>query len=114
MNEIPAGLGQSLKLFVEPVAKASQLMSSQMEKWATLSVDSLKAYVDLGIAQGKVALKVRDVHSLSEFADSQFAVLSFMGHRMLDDGRALSEWGIDCCNQTNRLMRSGLLGMLFK
>ncbi len=70
--------------------------------------------MDLGLAQVKVALKVTDPHSLHEFADSQFAVLSFVGHRMLDDGRALNEWGMECCNQAHRLARQNMLSLLFK
>lgn len=50
-----------------------------MEKWVALNMDSWKAYVDLGMAQAKVVLKVHDTQSLNEFADSQFAVLSFVG-----------------------------------
>ncbi|MCO5760978.1 MAG: hypothetical protein NHG36_05640, partial [Chromatiaceae bacterium] len=72
------------------------------------------AYVDLGVAQVKVALKVTDPHSLHEFADSQFAVLSFVGHRMADDGRAVVEWASDCQSQANRVARANLLSLLFK
>ena len=114
MNKIPVGLGQPLKPLIEPLTKFNQLISSQMEKWVALNMDSLKAYMDLGMAQFKIVLKVHDAHSLSEFADSQFAVLSFVGHRMLDDSRALNDWGSDYCYQANRLTRSNLLNLILK
>jgi phasin family protein len=114
MNEMPAGLGQPLKPFIEPMTKFNQMTGSQIEKWVALSMDSLKAYMDLSMAQVKVILKVHDSKSLSEFADSQFAVLSFVGHRILDDHRALNEWGADYYHQANRLARSNLLNLIFK
>lgn len=114
MNEIPAELSQALKPFIEPLTKFNQLTNSQIEKWVALSMDSVKAYMDLGVAQVKVALKVHDAQSLSEFTDSQFAVLSFVGHRMLDDNRVLNEWGADCYHQSSRLTRSSLLNLIFK
>lgn len=89
-------------------------MLEQLEKWVSLQMDSLKAYVDLGVAQAKVALKVTDPRSLHEFTDSQFAVASFVGHRVVDDGRLLAEWGADCCNQANRVARQNMLSVLFK
>lgn len=114
MNEMPAAFVGSLQPLVASVARTNQFMVGQLEKWVALQVDSLKAYVDLDVAQVKVALKVTDPHSLHEFADSQFAVLSFVGHRMADDGRALAEWGSDCQNQANRVARTNLLSLLFK
>ncbi|MCB1776694.1 MAG: phasin family protein [Candidatus Competibacteraceae bacterium] len=114
MNKIPVGSGEPLKLFVEPIANLNWLISSQMEKWVTLSMDSFKAYMDLGVAQVKVALKIHDMRSLSEFADSQLAVWSFVGHRVLDDNRALKEWGVDYYHQANRLARYNLLNIIFK
>ncbi|MCB1770197.1 MAG: phasin family protein [Candidatus Competibacteraceae bacterium] len=114
MNEMPAGSGEPLKLFVEPMTKLNRLIGSQMEKWVALSMDSFKAYMDLGVAQAKVVLKVHDARGLSEFADSQLAVWSFVGHRMLDDNRALKEWSADYYQQVNCLARSNLLNIMFK
>lgn len=114
MNEMPATVFEPLMPLVASLAKTNQVMVGQFEKWVALRMDSLKAYVDLGLAQVKVALKVTDPHSLHEFSDSQFAVLSFVGHRVVDDGRALAEWGVDCVTQANRLARENALRLLFK
>lgn len=114
MNEMPATVFDPLKPLVASTKKANQMMVDQMEKWVALRMDSLRAYVDLGLAQIKVALKVADPHSLDEFVDSQFAVASFVGHRMLDDGRALAEWGTECYGQANCLSRETMLRVLFK
>jgi len=114
MNEMPVGFSAPLRPLVEPLTKVNRFMISQLEKGVALGLDSLRAYVDLGVAQVKVALKVNDPHGLHEFADSQFAVLSFVGHRMLDDSRALNEWGMDSCNQAHRLMRKSMVDLLFK
>ena len=59
MNEMPVGLSESL--LVKPVAKANRFMVSQAGKAVALGLDSLQAYVDLGVAQVKVALKVNDL-----------------------------------------------------
>ncbi|HRD65617.1 MAG TPA: phasin family protein [Candidatus Competibacter sp.] len=114
MNETPATGFDPLKPLMASMKKTNQMMVEQTEKWVELRMDSLRAYLDLGLAQIKVALKVTDPHSLHEFVDSQFAVGSFVGHRILDDGRALAEWGTDCCGQANRLARENALHMLFK
>lgn len=114
MNEMPVGLSAPLGRMVEPLTKVNRFMISQLEKSVALSLDSLRAYVDLGVAQVQVALKVHDPQGLREFADSQVAVLSFVGHRMLDDSRALNEWGMEGCNQAHRLMRNNLMKWLFK
>lgn len=114
MNEISAAWVNPLQPWVASLTRFNQFMVGQAEQWASLQMGSLKAYVDLGVAQIRVALKVTDPHSLSEFADSQFAVLSFVGHRVLDDGRALAEWSNNYQTQANRLTRENLLGLLFK
>jgi phasin family protein len=110
MNEMPAVIGE----WVAPLQRTNQFLVQRLEQWAALQMESLKAYVDLGVAQCKVALKVTDPHSLHEFVDSQFAVLSFVGHRMLDDGRMLAEWNAEGYRQADRLARQNLLGLLFK
>ncbi len=111
MNKMPIGLSAPL---TESLTKFNQFVISQLEKGVALGLDSWKAYVDLGASQIRVALKVTDPHSLHEFADSQFAVLSFVGHRMLDDNRALNEWGMEGCNQAQRLARKNMMDMLLK
>ncbi len=114
MNETPVLWVEPLKSWVAPLTRFNQFVVGQAEQWATLQMSSLKAYVDLGVAQVRVAIKVTDPQSLNEFADSQFAVSSFIGHRVLDDGRALVEWNNNCQTQANRLVRENLLGLLFK
>ena len=110
MNEIVALLGQ----WVAPLQRTNQLVAERVEQWTAMQMESLKAYVDLGVAQVKVALKVTNPHSLHEFTDSQFAVLSFVGHRMMDDGRLLTEWSAAGYRQADRLARQNLLELLFK
>lgn len=114
MNEMPAAWAEPLKAWIAPLTRFNRFAAEQAEQWSTLQMESLKAYTDLGIAQIRVALKVTDSHSLHEFADSQFAVLSFVGHRVLDDGRAIAEWGKNWQIQANRLSRENLMGLLFK
>ncbi|CDH47259.1 MAG: phasin family protein [Candidatus Competibacteraceae bacterium] len=114
MNETPAAWVNPLQPWVAPLTRFNQFVVGQVEQWASLQMSSLKAYVDLGAAQVRVALKITDPHSLNEFVDSQFAVLSFVGHRVLDDNRALAEWGTNYQTQANRLSRENLLGLLFK
>ena len=103
-----------IEKWVAPLKQTNQFVAGRLEQWAALQMESLKAYVDLGVAQCKVALKVTDPHSLHEFTDSQFAVLSFVGHRMMDDGRMLAEWSAEGCRQANGIARQNLLGLLFK
>ncbi len=110
MNEMFALLGK----WSAPLQQTNQFVVGRVEQWAAMQMESLKAYVDLGVAQVKVALKVTDPHNLHEFTDSQFAVLSFVGHRMMDDGRMLAEWSTDGYRQADRLARQNLLRVLFK
>ena len=110
MNEMVVLLDK----WVVPLRRTNQFLTERMEQWAAMQMDSLKAYVDLGVAQIKVALKVTDPHSLHDFTDSQFAVLSFVGHRMMDDSRMLAEWTANGYRQADRLARQNLLELLFK
>ena len=114
MNEVSVTVFEPIKPFIAILARTNQVMTGQFEKWIGLNMNSLKAYVDLGLAQAKVALKVTNPHSLHEFSDSQFAVVNFVGHRMLDDGQALAEWGAECFTETHRLARENTLRLLFK
>lgn len=113
MNKISIFEAKPFKSWITPLTKFNQFAAGQVEQWSALQMESLKAYIDLGTAQARVALKVTDAHSLHEFADSQIAVLSFVGHRMLDDGRALFEWSSNGQVQANRLSRENLLSWLF-
>lgn len=114
MNEKSAVFAEPIQPLLTSMTRANQMAVSQAEKWVALQMDSLRSYVDLAVAQVKVALKVTGPHSLHEFADSQFAVLSFVGHRMIDDSRGLKEWSADCQKQTLGLSRANLLTTLFK
>lgn len=114
MNEGSVKFTELFRPWVASLTRVNQSMVGQLEKWAGLQMDSLRAYADLGVAQAKVAMKVIDPHSLHEFTDSQFAVASFVGHRVADDGRLLAEWGTDCCNQAHRLARQNMLSVLFR
>lgn len=113
MNKMAAG-GEPFDHMVAICTRTNQMVVEQGEKWVEMRMDSLRAHVDLGLSQAKVALKVTDPHSLNEFVDSQLAVLSFVGHRMMEDSRALVEWGVDCVKQADRLIRRNALQLLFK
>ncbi len=114
MNEKSAAFAESIQPVLNSLTRTNQVVAGQAEKWVALQMDSVRSYVDLAVAQVKVALKVTGPHSLHEFADSQFAVLSFVGHRMFDDSRGLKEWNTDCQKQTLGLSRANLLTLLFK
>ncbi|MDG4550318.1 MAG: phasin family protein [Candidatus Contendobacter sp.] len=109
MYQMPALMGK----WVGPLQRTNQFVVQRVEQWTTLQMDSLKAYVDLGVAQCKVALKVTDPRGLHEFTDGQFAVLSFVGHRMLDDGWTLARWNSDSYRQADQVARRNLLDLLF-
>ena len=113
MNEQSAAFAEPFKPWLTSLTRFNQFAVGRMEQWVALQMDSLRAYVDLGVAQARVALKVTDPHSLHEFADSQFAVLSFVGHRAIDDNRAISEWRSDGQKQAIGLTRANLLTVLF-
>lgn len=96
------------------MARTNQVVVGQLEKLVEARMDSFKAYVDLGLAQAKVLLRVDDSHSCNEFVDGQFAVSSFISHQMVDDVRTLAEWGSDSAKQTARLFQENTLRLLFK
>lgn len=114
MNELLASGPAPLKPWITSLTRTNQFAAGQLEKWATLQMDKLRSYVDLGVAQAKVAFKISDPHSLYDFVDSQFAVCSFVGHRIVDDGRALVDWSNDCAIQAHRVGRANMLSLLFK
>jgi phasin family protein len=114
MNEKPIRFADPFGPWVTVLTRTNRFMVEQLEKAVALRMDSLKAYVDLGVSQVKVALKVTDSHSLHEFTDSQFAVLSFVGHRMLDDGRVLNEWSTDSCREIQQVARQNMVSLIFK
>lgn len=114
MNEQSAAFAAPFKPLLTSLTRCNQFAVGRIEQWVALQMDSLRAYVDLGVAQTRVAFKVTDPHSLHEFADSQFAVLSFVGHRLIDDSRAMNEWASEGQKQTIGLGRANLLTALFK
>ena len=93
MNEISVTALEPFKPLFASLTRTNQAVVGQLEKWVALRMDSLRAYVDLGLAQVKVALKVTDPHSLHEFTDSQFAVLSFVRQRLGAASRMASSRG---------------------
>ena len=114
MNKDSLMFTEPFRPWIVSLTRANQFVAEQLDSWVRYRMDSLRSYVDLGVAQTKVALKVTDLGSLREFADSQFAVASFVGHRVIDDGRLLSEWSEDCYKQANLVGRRNMLSMLFK
>ncbi len=114
MNEKSAEANVPFQPLVESLTRANRFLLSRMEKGIALSRDTMTAYVDLGLAQIKVAAKVSDPHSLHAFADSQLAVLSFVGHRLFDDSRVLNEWSVETCHQARYLARENLLRWYLK
>lgn len=114
MSETPLAFIEQFRSFLAPLTKANQFLIERIEKLVTLQMDSVKVYTDLGLSQIKVALKATDSDSAHDFLDSQFAVLSFIGHRVLDDGRALAEWSTGCVTGVARLAQENTLKMIFK
>lgn len=114
MNTMFTPFAEPFQSLLAPLTKANEFVVGQIEKLMALQLDSLKTYADLGLSQLKVAIKATDPHSAHEFLDSQFAVLSFVGHRVLDDGRALAEWSVGCVTGAERLARENTLKMIFK
>ncbi|MGB2682504.1 MAG: phasin family protein [Candidatus Competibacter sp.] len=114
MNAMPAVGCEPIDRMISSMARTNQVLVDQFEKLVDLRMNSLKAYVDLGLSQAKVVLKISDARGFDEFLDSQFAVLSFVSHQMVDDGRALAEWGIDGSKQATRLAQENALRVLFK
>lgn len=110
MNQMPAFVEEWVSAF----KRTNQFVAARWEQWAGLQMESLKAHADLGLSQVKVALKVSDLRNLREFADSQFAVMSFVGHRMMDDAQLATEWGAENCRQADRLARQNLLKLILK
>ncbi|MBK8963412.1 MAG: hypothetical protein IPM75_10100 [Candidatus Competibacteraceae bacterium] len=125
MNDMPSTSFEPMKPLVAALVRTNQALVGQFEKWVELRLDSLRAYVDLGLAQTKIALMTTDAQSASEFADSQFAVLSFVGYRMMEDGarwptgegtvsrkpiawRGRMRWA--CCSRTDSRRGSGPAG----
>ena len=103
-----------LEPWIAPWQRTQRFAIGRMEQWAAMHMESLKTYIDLGVTQLKVAAKVTGPHSLSEFNDSQYAVLSFVGHRMMDDGRMLAEWSTESYQKAHQVARQNLLGLLLK
>lgn len=114
MNDTSTMFYEPMRPVATALARTNQVMIGQFEKWVMLGLDSMKAYVDLSIAQMNVALKVTDPHSLFEFSDSQIAVWSFIGHRMMEDTRLMAEWSMECGVQANQLARENTLRLLFR
>ncbi|MBK8507470.1 MAG: hypothetical protein IPL51_02155 [Candidatus Competibacteraceae bacterium] len=49
------------------MARTNQVLVDQFEKLVDLRMNSLKAYVDLGLSQAKVVLKISDARGFDEF-----------------------------------------------
>ena len=99
---------------VRLVVKARQEGVAQWESLVALQMNSLRAYVDLGLAQCRVAAQISSPQDLCEALDSQIAVFSFLSHRLLDDSRALLEWQQTAQTRSYALLRAGLIALIFR
>ena len=99
---------------VRLAVKARQEGVAQWESLVALQMNSLRAYVDLGLAQYRVAAQISSPQDLCEALDSQIAVFSFLGHRLQDDSRALLEWQQSTLARSYALWRAGLIALIFR
>lgn len=81
---------QSEKL-VAPMMQLGRLNVANIEKLATMEIESLRAMTDLGLAQLKSAVEIQDAEGAKAFAEQQSEFVRQLNEKLVADSKAVIE-----------------------
>jgi len=97
-----------LEKVVAPAQQFAKLSVSNSEKLYALQMEIAQSYFNLGIAQWKELVEVKDAESLQAFIAKQVDVAKNVSEKMIADSKAVAELGNQFNNETQKLARESL------
>ncbi|NMQ20745.1 phasin family protein [Candidatus Competibacter phosphatis] len=98
----------------EPLVKVNKLMVENIEKMMLFQMNSLKAYLDIGINQMRAAAEINDVKSLQSFYKRQTDIAQTVQQKMLHDAKAMSDLATRFKTEMDGLTKTTLEDVLHK
>jgi len=91
MNEFIDTLTAQAKDFIEPAKEANKLVLNNVSSLIEIQSQAFANYAEMGIAQAKAALEVKNSDSLSAFAEQQSEVSEAVQAQFKSDIEKVSE-----------------------
>ncbi len=98
----------------EPLVKANKLMVENIEKMMLFQMNSLKAYMDIGINQMRAAAEINNVKSWQDFCRRQGEIAQTVQQKMLNDARLMSDLAARFKTEMDGLTKTSLEDALLK
>lgn len=98
----------------EPLVKANKMMVENIEKMMVFHMNSLKAYMDIGINQMRAAAEINDVKSWQDFYRRQGEIAQTVQQKMLNDARLMSDLAARFKTEMDGLTKTSLEDALLK
>lgn len=95
-------------LFVEPARAYGSLTLEYYEKLMATQVEAARAYADLGLAQARAWIDVRDADGLKKVLDGQQQVARDLGERFRADAEKVNALGQDFVQKSQALAEKSM------
>ncbi|QTF92083.1 phasin family protein [Halomonas sp. BM-2019] len=95
-------------LFVEPARAYGSLALEYYEKLMAAQLDAARAYADLGLAQARAWVDVRDADGLKQVLEGQQKAAQELGERLKADAEAVNALGQDFLQKSQKLVEESL------
>lgn len=95
-------------LFVEPARAYGALTLEYYEKLLGLHMEAARSYTDLGLAQVRAWIDVRDVDGFKQVMEGQHKATQDLSERMKSDVKQFSTLGQDFLKQSQKLVEESL------
>ncbi|KZY59841.1 hypothetical protein A3740_23690 [Oleiphilus sp. HI0068] len=96
MNEFIDSLSEQAKRFVEPAKEVNRLLLNNVGELVDIQAQAFANYAEMGIAQAKSALEIRNSDSLNAFVEQQSEFSETVQAQFKGDAEKLT----DLANQT--------------
>ncbi|MDX1606635.1 MAG: phasin family protein [Candidatus Competibacterales bacterium] len=101
-------MNQQQQQLAATVQRFNQLAVTNVEKLVALQLDTLRRYSDLGVAQLKALVEVRNPQQLQDYVREQGEVARRFGETLVADGKAVAELGVEYNQQAQQLARESV------
>ncbi|MFW6346879.1 MAG: phasin family protein [Halomonas sp.] len=95
-------------LFVEPARAYGSLTLEYTEKLLGAQLDAARRYTDLGLAQLRAWIDVRDADGLKQLMDGQQKAAQDLGERMKSDAEVVNALGQDFLQKSQKLVEESM------
>ncbi len=98
----------------EPLVKINKLMVENIEKMMVFQMNSVKAYMDIGINQMRAAAEINDVKSWQDFYKRQSEIAQTVQQKMMHDAKTMTDLATRFKTEMDGLTKTALEDVLLK